>query len=701
MYNLPTIRKLSHSEKYWEDIIIMSIYDTYELFDELYYRVYYYMCACWEVKECIKYPLKFKFYPEDKEIYELTAPKFLLNINAWRPLIELHEVQKYYQNKIEVLDESFIVGVMMSETLREGLVARVMQELTDYGISFERRSELVQTVIERYQQASIEFALVDTRSVLTYENTFLDGYRANEKIRELNNLVIPQTMQTADVEQELTKRHKELLTELDRTQNPLRYISRAGNHIKDKQVQELFISFGQIPDISGNVIPYTMQGNGFSTGYVDPATYFIAASGARLSAIMNTEYMGDAGYLSRNLVLMSGTLKLSRTMFDCGTQHLLPLTVTDNRFLHRLENKWFCETLGAPLQLLHYADHRHLIGQRIWVRSLLTCAGGDEEVCHVCYGRDSMLVMNMPGMAIFNTEVYSEPVSQNILSTKHLLYTEANKLLFNTAFDKYFQFNAGDVYLKEREEWGSTIPTDGLSVRIDECNVIPVNQYDTTEHNTFGNQIESPFYVYNKKTKEYESVEIINYESMFIDAESMKSFEFITEKKTEKNYYEITFDALSEEMEGRLLSIDIKNHGLTDNLKMIMKLLDKEAGKYESYSELAQTFFDALISAGIKCRHVQAEVILNRLIRDTNNIYSRPDFKQFKHPDFVILRLNKALLNTNSPTIGLSYQEIRRQLLSDNLYQKDGKSYLDPLYASTIPTDRFKELYKIRKESEK
>jgi hypothetical protein len=380
---------------------------------------------------------------------------------------------------------------------------------------------------------------------------------------------------------------------------------------------------------------------------------------------------------------------------------MLHLTVTDSDFLHRLENKWYCENLGGPLELIHYETCRHLIGKRIWVRSLLTCAGGD-EVCHVCYGKDSHLVMNMPGMAIFNTEVYSEPVSQNILSTKHLLFTAANQISFSDSFNKYFKFTSGDIYMKDREEWDIEVSPDQLYIRIEEGNVVPVNQNDMAEYNTFGNNIESPIFIYNSKQKTYEKIEIINYESMFIDAASMKLFKYVTDKGTGINYYEISMMSLSADLDGRLMSVDIKNNGLTDNLYMIMNLLNKDASKYDDFNVLAQDFFENLIKAGIRCRHVQAEVILNRLIRDANDLYKRPDFRQFKMPAYTILTLNQALLNTKAPTVGFSYQELKRQILSDALYdEKDGASYLDPLYAEKIDTSHFKDLIaKVRKNKQ-
>lgn len=695
VYNLPRIRTIQDCEREFSNVIVISHYNTYDKFDDLYMKVYYAMCACYEIRECISYKIKFKFYDSDTKIYELSMPKFLLNINAWRPLIELYQLQKYYHYSLEIIDESFIVNRMMSDTLRIGLESKVLKTLDDYGIAFERSSDLLQTVIERYQEISIEFSLLAPAGIFTLENCFLNDYMNSEKIRELNNLIVPESMQTADVEELLKEKYNELVTELGTTKNPIWYISKAGNHVKAKQVQELFISYGQLPNADGNVIPYTMTGNGFSTGFNSPSSYYVAATGARLSAIMNKTEMGTAGYLARNLILLSRTMTLSNTMYDCGTKHMLEIFVSSPTMLRRLENKWYCEYLGDTLGCIHYETHQHLIGKKIYVRSLLTCAGGD-EVCHVCYGRDSHLVANMPGMAIFNTEVYSEPVSQNILSTKHLLFTDANKLSFSNSFHKYFKFSSGDIYLKEQDEWDNELPFENLSLRIEDSNVLSVNEQDITEYSAFGNTIESPFFIYNKKTKEYDKIEIINAESMFIDATSMKLFKKVIDKKyADTTFYEITLDTLVSELEGRLMSVDIKNNGLTDNLYMIMDLLNKDGAKYDDYNQLAQYFFEMLINVGIRARNVQAEVILNRLIRSADNIYERPDFSKFKLPEYKILTLNQALLNTKAPTVAFSYQEIKRQLQSDDLYTtKDGSSYFDPLYSTTVDTSRLKELHK-------
>lgn len=694
MYQLPEINCVKDCEREFPDLIVISHYTTYDEFDSLYWKVYYALCACVDIPECAKFKIRFKFYSSDEQIYELSLPKFLLNLNGWRPLIELNNVNAYYRGGIEVMDASFIIGTFMSDTLRNALESKVMKTLNDYGIPFQTSSLLLKEQIERYQQISVEFAMTSPKCILTFENMFLNDYMNSEKIRELNNLQIPDNLQTVEVEDLLRKKTKELLAEFTRTGNPIMDVLKAGQHLKLQQLRELYISFGQIPDAMGNVIPITMKGNGFSTGYVDPASYYIAGTGARLSAIMNKEHMGEAGYLTRNLELIARTLTLSRTVFDCGSKHFLRLKVKDSTFLHRLENRWYKINESDNLKLIHYEDCKHLIGQEILIRSPITCACGENEICNVCYGRDSHLVMNMPGMAIYNTQVYSEPVSQNILSTKHLLFTAANMILFSDSFHKYFRYSSGDIYLRDKDDWDDTVNVGHLFVRIEEGNMIAVNQQDLADINAFGNNVESPFYVYDSSKGTYDPIEIINYESMFIDSESMKSFRIVNAKKSEggKKYYEIPFDVLSSELNGRLLSINIKNNGLTDNLYAIMNLVNKNAAKYESYHQLAQDFFELLIDAGIKCRHIQAEIILNRLIRDPDNLYRRPNFRQFLDPPYKIVNLNQSLIRNSAPTIGTSYQELKRQITTDALYdEKKGKAFTDALYQDHISTKRLRQ----------
>ena len=62
LYNLPNLKTKEDCEKYFPSILVISDYNTYEKFDELYYKVYYAICACLEIESCKEFKIKFGFF---------------------------------------------------------------------------------------------------------------------------------------------------------------------------------------------------------------------------------------------------------------------------------------------------------------------------------------------------------------------------------------------------------------------------------------------------------------------------------------------------------------------------------------------------------------------------------------------------------------------------------------------------------------
>ena len=116
-----------------------------------------------------------------------------------------------------------------------------------------------------------------------------------------------------------------------------------------------------------------------------------------------------------------------------------------------------------------------------------------------------------------------------------------------------------------------------------------------------------------------------------------------------------------------------------------------------TYSEMCQHFTELLLEAHIDAMALAGELIINRLLRnDPDDNYERPDFTQKEVPPYQIYTVLKALENNKSLLIGLSSQNIKRQLLSDDLVtKKTGTSYLDSLFKKQTPTKRLLDIRKI------
>ena len=148
----------------------------------------------------------------------------------------------------------------------------------------------------------------------------------------------------------------------------------------------------------------------------------------------------------------------------------------------------------------------------------------------------------------------------------------------------------------------------------------------------------------------------------------------------------------------------ILNQELTKPLYQLMDLLNKEKKDDidETIDSMSNKFLDLLIESGIDANVIAAELITNRLIRSVQNKYDRPDFNEEKLEPYEIYTIRRALEKNKSPLIGISFQNIKRQFYSDELYEeRNGTSFIDPFYWTDIPTDNLKKYSKLAKAERK
>ena len=112
----------------------------------------------------------------------------------------------------------------------------------------------------------------------------------------------------------------------------------------------------------------------------------------------------------------------------------------------------------------------HLIGKTLLFRDPGMCACKD-GICKTCYGALSAVNKGMD-VGIFASTIISRPLSQNILSTKHLNTTDSSLIEFNPDFDKYFKLEANQVKILNDNE----IDTDLTQYEICFDNIIQIDE---------------------------------------------------------------------------------------------------------------------------------------------------------------------------------------------------------------------------------
>lgn len=353
--------------------------------------------------------------------------------------------------------------------------------------------------------------------------------------------------------------------------------------------------------------------------------------------------------------------------------------------LNKYNGRYYVDKKGRTKLLNSKSPEcQSLIGTTVHFRSPITCACGD-QVCHKCFGTTSLLNLDIAdGSAGFESEEVTKVVNQLILSSKHLLTTDSEKIVFNDDFYKFFNLCASEIDPIINNESVENI--DDYAVWINPTDICKADELDDdSSSNTY---IDGRFYVKNMVTQETYEIHTLEEKDLFLTEECL---ELIKKGKGYARFKDMDDNT-------KLFELDILNNELTKPLYELMSVLNnsKTTKSSMSYHEMAQRFTELILSAGIDALALAGELIINRLIRnDPDEDFSRPDFSNDYLGKYQIVTLRTALTSNKSSLVGLAAQYLKKQLLSDDLItKKDGTSFIDPVFRKTTSTKRLRDMYK-------
>lgn len=274
-----------------------------------------------------------------------------------------------------------------------------------------------------------------------------------------------------------------------------------------------------------------------------------------------------------------------------------------------------------------------------------------------------------------------------------MLTTNSEVINFNKEFYDFFTILGGEINPDVNNN-DKIINIEDYAIYIDPEDIVKTNEmdYDSLYNTSITN---GRFYIRN--------IENSSEEDILIQADGEKEI-FLTEIALEymkKGKGLICFKDLNDD--DKLFEMVIMNKELTKPLYDLMNLLNKQRTEDidETIDSMSQRFLDLLIESKIDANVVAAELIINRLIRSVEREYERPDFSKDEIEPYNIYTVSKALEKNKSPLIGLSFQNIKRQLLSDDLYEgRDGSSFIDSFYLTNIPTENLKKYGRLASNKE-
>lgn len=638
-----------------------------EEFKRMYGHIYYILGEGFEIEKIRKFKVKVTFDKSSGRYHEVEIRHLLINMIFLRAFVELEVDVK--------LDDSYafdaynISNKTIKKYIDEKIIIPFKDQFTDSEGRFMELNIVLHDIIYRLNKIPKDFN--DIMGItLNLENSFIKVAKENPRFNELIRTKIPEDMQPKDIENYLDDLMREEIEILKSTENCFQPMLLSGTGIKDQQLREFSISGGLKSDLLGNTIPIPINSNFIVGGFGNITNYFIDAGASRKSLIANKEKMGSSGHMALLLKLACVGTYISE-VDDCHTAHTVELRINDKKFLEMCSGRYYRLPGKREFKMLKKTDN-HLIGKTLLFRDPGMCACKD-GVCKTCYGALSTVNKGMD-VGIFASTIISRPLSQNILSTKHLNTTDSSLIEFNPEFDRYFKLEANQVKMLNDNE----VDNDLSQYEICFDNIIQIDELlDDADFNKFVQYVK----VRNIKNHDevYEIVENDGKE-LFIHPDLDKIIK--TTESNNDNEIIVPFSKLSEET---LFTINIENNELTKPLKEMDKLLGGSyfKGMNPTLDMMEQRFIELLIESKINVMSIHAATILRSFVRSVDDYLERPDFSKL-FVDYVVLGLHASLSENPSITNSLAYDYLKSQLYTHTTYRKHKHSPLDTLFMRTL-----------------
>lgn len=648
-------------EKLSNQLIVIETFarnkKDYKAAIETYYD---YIKQGFEYKELRTCPVHFRFFDNGEELIKtMELRHFVTNLMFWEPVICLDFYDK--------IDDSYLIDC---RKISAGLIKSYIDNkiILPFRTLVGNRvlNKVIHDMIFNLSRISSDFNIILGMSINV--ETFIDVANRNPRFNEIIRTKIPEEMQPSEIEEYLDNLMREQVKILKEEDNFLKPILMSGAGIKEKQLAEFAINGGLKPDLGDHTIPIPINSNFLVGGLGNITNYYLDSLGGRKSVIMNKTVMGKSGHFARMMMLAATGVQLRKDEEDCGSIHPIEIELKTREHLRRM--------VGRNYRLHHERKYRvmtgsetDLIGKKILVRSPITCAS--QKICKVCYGQLYYTNRDIESIGGYAGAKITEPLSQMILSSKHLLTTQSEKIEFNEEFYKFFTINANEISLNTHND---DINLNNYSLLIIKENVKRVDQFVESEFNSW---VEI-FHVRNKKTGEIIEMMEKKESDLYFSPELQELIE--RDKAVGREYYEIDLAKINDD--DRIFVVEVINNELTKPLKSIMKLLNHSNHEgCTTIDEMAQKLLDLLIESKISSDSVHGEVLIRPLIRSTKDVLETPDFRKYKAiNEYQILTVEGALQRHPSVLISLSFQDLGRQLTNPLTFRKKESSFIDPFF---------------------
>lgn len=582
------------------------------------------------------------------QVIDSTLGRVLINLLIMKP----------YVGKGLSLSEGDLFGFssVTEGNLNEYFNRLISRFKGEVDIDFDELRESVAEAINEMSDVSGELNVLAGNSISFHDFVRLSS--EDPRAKELFTQRIDRKMQFDEIEEKFDKLGKDIEKYFKtNTESELHPFVMSDTGINRKQLTQAIGFVGLKPDIDGSIIPVAIQDN-YLHGLTSLESYFINAKGTRKALITNSRMVRRSGYLTRKLSLSMIDRYHDNNLADCNSRHHVVFEVASQKRLSQIDGRHYYELSESGERVSELktasASSKELIGKRIGLRSPITCAG--KHVCKTCYGSELSEINKDLNTGLISVMYLTNPLTQKLLSAKHLLTTNTEKVDWGQGFSEAFSVDMNSIYFSEQDVSVSFTTRD---MQADEEEDLPyIARMDV--------------HTGPKKKSEYRTPRDIRF---YVDLKALKAKDMDYDQETDT----YTVSARNFGSEDAVFTFQAKNNELTKSLEQIVDLIETvDHLGVSDYHGMANKFAELLIENGLSMASVHAEMIVSNLVRDAET-GKRLDFSKKSLDEYKIIRVSNSVMDAPL-SVSLAFERLDEQLVDLDTYEKDGVSLMDHLY---------------------
>ena len=493
---------------------------------------------------------------------------------------------------------------------------------------------------------------------------------------------IPDGISPTELEELTAKRTEDLLKFIGEQQDLSMSVYARNGLFNPAQFREYAVHMTHKPGLDGSTIPYTYPTN-IIMGINDPRAHMVDGRGGRKAEITKLN-VSDAGMLERSLMMLMAPVRFVDMDYECNSRHFRKRYISGNKDLKKLNGRVFTKNPASDdFWILDPDTMTNLVGKTIYLKTPITCTHprrSEGYICSACYGKL---------MANLNRDIHigriaaaesADEMEQKLLSAKHALKTNTDRIKFDDEFYRFFELGNGQIMLgPDIIELSQTDGSDFYHYYL-EFYPATMGKHQDGESRHLDRSF-NEIVIWNDRDNSRITIAEKNGAKLYLspefnDAHFLPAFQY----KDVKDVIRIPFSDIcdtGEVMTSTLFEFSYKNNELTSPLLTLERMMFnmETINSFSSYDECLNAIIPLFVKGGIHVPDYQIEMLVSQLVHSTDG--STVDWND-PHPDYMFMSISKSIAMNKSALTSVLYRDATQQIGGNNgTYSKSGTSSYD------------------------